>query len=734
MHRRILSAAVGIALAFAFLPSSGAVARSTAATRSDTREVSSQVRKGTLPIDRGSVSSADRSAAQSSGGANQPRVGQHKLFLALDDFNQELYVKDYTLRGQGDHIEVWVASDSDEVSTNTDFPEGDCRNGPRTQITDTQVNYLVGEFDRNMYPIESSIYSVPPDRNGSRAPLAKILGLPANYYRGDGDNIVTLVDNVRDDQFYDTNNAHNFTYIAGFFSTGFNDLLNRNVMTIDAYDWIHRTTANPPNNPVPGDNCASAPARPFLYEGVFAHEYQHLLESYEDPGESSWANEGMSDMAIDFTNYGDPSVPITDIHFDSHIQCFLGYLGVLTPANPNPREGGPENSLTLWGDQTDHESEILCDYGAAYSFMEWLQSHYGTPFISALHREDLHGLEGLQAVLDDRAAGTTTTQVIDRWAAAMLLDGVLDDGSSLRGGNPVDYQVTALDAIVNLGIADAYSTPGAPPNGSDYVQPRTAGGVPIPPGSITSIGFDGVNELPPLPLAWVVDPAEGNPPPSLFAGNDDNLDNSIVREVAVPAGTPSLTFDAQYLLEDGFDYGYVQVSTDGGESYETIPCSNQEEGPLGSAFNGDSGGFVAETCSLEAYAGDTIVVAFREVTDASVHEGGLWIDNVKVDSTVLSDGSTLSGWQSRTEYNPIDVEGYTVRVIAFNDEHTHASIGQITLNGDFDGTLSGRRLRQVVPANADVAAVIVTYHDTTEQVQQYAPYTLTVNGVTQPGG
>jgi hypothetical protein len=33
-----------------------------------------------------------------------------------------------------------------------------------------------------------------------------------------------------------------------------------------------------------------------------------------------------------------------------------------------------------------------------------------------------------------------------------------------------------------------------------------------------------------------------------------------------------------------------------------------------------------------------------------------------------------------------------------------------------------------------VVSAIVTYHDDTELVQQYACYDLTVNGVTQPGG
>ena len=95
-----------------------------------------------------------------------------------------------------------------------------------------------------------------------------------------------LVDNVRDDNFYDTNNQNTFSYIAGFFSSQFNDLVDRNVMTIDAWDWLHRTGATPPHEPT-ADPCTSAPARPFLYEGVFAHEYQHLLESYEDPARPS---------------------------------------------------------------------------------------------------------------------------------------------------------------------------------------------------------------------------------------------------------------------------------------------------------------------------------------------------------------------------------------------------------------------------------------------------------------
>ena len=37
-------------------------------------------------------------------------------------------------------------------------------------------------------------------------------------------------------------------------------------------------------------------------------------------------NEGVSDYAQTITGYVDPSIPITQIGFDSHIQCFLGLL------------------------------------------------------------------------------------------------------------------------------------------------------------------------------------------------------------------------------------------------------------------------------------------------------------------------------------------------------------------------------------------------------------------------
>jgi hypothetical protein len=592
------------------------------------------------------------------------------------------------------------------------------------------------------------VFSVPPDRDGKHAAATKALGLPGNYYKGDGDNIVVLVDNVRDDNFKDLNNTQGFSYIAGFFSSGVNGFFNRNVMSIDAFDWLHRTGENPPNEPVPGDNCTSAPARPFLYEGVFAHEYQHLLRSYVDPAETTWQNEGTSDTAIVLTGYSDPTAPIDDVHFDSHIQCFQGFLGVASPANPNPRDGGPENSLNVWGDQTaDHESEILCDYGAAYSYLLWLADTYGDDVLTTTHNDAANqGFDAVQAVLDVKAPGTTVDQTIDAWLATMALDRQIDAGATLSGGDTDAYQVDRLNAAINWGTTDAYDTPGAPPNGGDFVRLRDGSNTYLAAGDVTSIEFQGASDLPPLPISWVVD---DSPPPgasgsALYSTDADNHNDVIVQNVDVPSGSPQLTFEAAWDLETTFDFGYAQVTTDGGDSYSSLACtdavddtSGDNVGPgFGPGFNGfnASPAFAPQTCDLSAYAGQTVGLAFRYFSDSNTHGAGFWVDDVAIDGNVISDGSSLAGWQSATEYNPIDVEGYTVKLVAYDTGDTEAHVGSIPIDASFHGSISGSALTDAIGSTADVVAAIVTYHDDTELVTQYAPYTLSVNSVTQPGG
>jgi hypothetical protein len=469
-------------------------------------------------------------AAAATAESKTPPVGTVRPFVAIDFNTGGPFLTNATLRGVGKNIEVWVQN-------NRTFPAGDCRNANPDDlaITDDQVQSLISAFDSRMYPTESSLFSVPPDRDGANSQL------PFDY-SGDGDKIVTLVMNIRDENYVDTNNANGLGYIVGYFSSTVADYHDRNTMTIDAFDWIHRSGANPPDDKVTGadEACTSRPSFPYRMESTFAHEYQHLLEYYASPGELSWVNEGLSDYAMRKTGFARPEIPQGQIGSEGHIQCFLGNLGSTIAGVPY---GGAENSLTWWGDQGGNR-EILCDYGAAWSFMDYLEGQFGQAFMTALHNEDANGLAGLQAVLDQFLTGRNAQDVVHEWLAAIALDNALDTQKIKGATRESVYQIPTLATAVNWANDQSYSTPGAPPNGGDFVRLRDAAGTPLSAAQVQSLSFSGQRQFDPDPLGWkVVDGA-------LSADLTDNLLNrTLAREVTVPAANPTLTFKGKYELE-----------------------------------------------------------------------------------------------------------------------------------------------------------------------------------------
>ncbi len=693
-------------------------------------------RRKDLPASIPAPSVAAKAAAAAE---ESPPVGTVKIWPLINFNTGQLNIANFTLRSVGDKIEIWVAN-------NLNYPTaGDCRNdGVRNVITDAQTTYLRGQFDENMYPKMTEEFSSPPSRDGTDAELEDIAPalFPEGYFKGPGDKIVTLIANFQDENYLDINFP---SYVAGYHSSDINAFVNRNVMSIDSYDWAHRTGPNPPNEPSTV-LCQNRPAQPFKYEGVFAHEYQHLLEFWASPGEATWVNEGLADYAITVTGYGFPARTIEETAWDSHIQTFLGWRLLQTPANQIPQPlGGPENSLTIWDDQGGLET--LADYGAAWTFMELLHSRYGEAFMTDFHNEDANGLEGLQAVLDKYLTGKTTRELIHEWSAMVALDRSIDDGAKLRGAKEATYQADELHAAIYWENPQAYSTPGAPPNGSDYVRLRDAAGNPLAAKDIRSIEFVGpaAHTAPPMEWQSVVEAGDA----ILAAGAAPDIDRSIVRSISVPAtGDRSLVFDTRYNIETGWDFGVVQVSTDGGLRWTSLgnadTTDEHDGGALGSivaelpGFNGVSD-WRTTTFDLAAYSGQTVLLRFRMMTDefqlgnnADESGAGWWVDDVRVGGTLVSDG-TLAGWT--TPAPPI--ESYTVQIVGLDTKkNQHVSLEQLTLEDGRTARVDfiGRRADALFEKDAAIVAAIVSYDESTESITAYAPYQLKVNGVLQPGG
>ncbi|GLY17614.1 hypothetical protein Kisp01_46280 [Kineosporia sp. NBRC 101677] len=735
MVRKRLAATIGLAIA---LPLSTVVLPSAAMAADEPSVAESDISLGSRAprlVDGKAVKvpstyQADKTKLKkSAAAAPTPEVGTVRQWVASDD-REGYYRKDFTLRGVGEHIEVWVAND-------IAFPEGDCRNAVEgsTTVTEAQVAGLINQFDTNMYPKETAAFSTPPDRDGSKAVLGPDANGNGGVYTGGGEKTVTLVDNVRDDNYYDFPAVQ--TYTAGFFSSYLNELFDRNVMTIDAFDWTHRTTANPADAAT-DDPCTSRPARPWLYEGVFGHEWQHLLQYYTDPNEVTWVNEGLSDIAIALTGYADTKATVNQAGFDNHLICHQGYGTVQTKFNPNPRDcGGAQNSLNLWGEDADNPNAVLADYGHAFALMLFLQDRYGLDFITALHNDGkLQGLASVAAELKGEGV-KDVYDVLHDFQSATLLDAFLDKSkkSKISGVSKSKVTSKSLNTSVNLANPQSYAEPGAAPNGADFVPVQKKGKA-IRGKDLKTLKFSGAKTLPPLPLAWTVKSDEpdraGNP--VLFSGNESNTDAGLVTEVTVPTADPTLKFLAKYGAEATYDYGYVSVSTDGGKTYSApIPGNHTvPDGPLGPGLNGTTTGFEAQEYDLSAYAGKKILINIRYVSDGGVNEGGLLIDDLTVGGTVISDGSSLAPFDSPTEIVPIAVHNWNVRLVGL-DAKKHQAV-QVTFDGKSALDLGSKSKQLKKLRGYDQVVAIVAYDEPTEQVQQYAPYTLTVNGVVQPGG
>ena len=726
--RRLFRVSMATALAVAL---SAALSAGAAAAPSAPRSPSAPGRgvSDVTPVERHSTARlgtlrAKRTTSHAQVAGVTPAVGTSRQFLGLDDYNGTLYRKNYTLQAVGSHVEVWVADD-------TAFPTGDCRAAVAgsTTVTRAQAEAMAREFDATIYPSESAAFSVPPERDGSNAILGPDGNGNGGDYTGDGAKVVTLVDNIRDDNYYTFPAATSFN--PGFFNLQFNELFDRNVITLDAYDWVHRTTANPPDA-TSTDVCTSRPARPRFYEATFAHEYHQLLHSYTDPQEATWLDEGLSAYAESLTGYANAKKTVLEAGADTRILCYQGFGNVKGRGNPQPQDcGGPENSLTGWGDQGSG-AQLLADQGQVWSFILYLKDRFGAPFVRALHNDgDAQGLAGVQRALDLSAAGTKAQDVVHDFQVASLLDVVVDRSSAEVRGIPKARVVSAsLNSTVNVANPRAYAADGVPPNGADYVALRDAGNRYLSGSNLTSLAFVGDRTLAPRPLQWTTVSNDPDRPgdPVLFSGNSNDLDAYALTRVTVPTADPTLRFLASYGAELGYDFAYTVISTDGGLTYTALPGDKTVDGPLGPALNGTTDGYEPHTFDLSAYAGQSVLLGFRYVSDGGVNEGGWRVDDVTLGATRISDGSSTTGFLSDTQARPVPV-AWHVRLVGIDPLRPRALVQT------YDSR-SFTRSRSELAAFKDYPLVVaVVSHDPTpSRFEESANYRLTVNGARQPGG
>ena len=148
-----------------------------------------------------------------------------------------------------------------------------------------------------------------------------------------------------------------------------------------------------------------------------------------------------------------------------------------------------------------------------------------------------------------------------------------------------------------------------------------------------------------------------------FSGSADNLNNSMTFDADLTKGTQaSLNFKAWYEIEEGYDYGYVQVREKGTTDWTSVAgnittTDNPYDANQGNGITGHSNGWVDASFDLSAFAGKNVEVRVAYISDAGVSEAGLYVDELALNvdgKTVFTDGAegaskaTLNGFSVST--------------------------------------------------------------------------------------
>jgi Zn-dependent metalloprotease len=112
--------------------------------------------------------------------------------------------------------------------------------------------------------------------------------------------------------------------------------------------------------------------------------------------------------------------------------------------------------------------------------------------------------------------------------------------------------------------------------------------------------------------------------------------------VAIPAGASAkLTFRTRQGLEDGYDYAYVEASTDGGANYVALASYT---GPA-EAVEPTAGFAGTRTIDLTPLAGQTVKLRFRLTSDEYTVgvPAGWYVDDIAVTASTFADVATVAG-------------------------------------------------------------------------------------------
>lgn len=413
---------------------------------------------------------------------------------------------------------------------------------------------------------------------------------------------------------------------------------------------------------------------------TLGHEYQHMIGFYRNPYQDTWLNEGFSTFSEYYLGYDSP-------------QRYL-----------QPWMLKPNTQLNSFGTV----SSRFTHYSASYLFVLYVYQRYGVTGIQTLYHQPARGMEGVAEMLAVIDPETTADQFFADWMIANYLFNHETWGYG-EGFPPRPFiRVEALNAPIER-TQPQYS--------AQYFSLFPEGDVMI---ALTL--SESVRLIP-------IDASSGE---KMWYGNRGDISTMTLtrafdlREVA----SATLYFDLWHQIEPAWDYAYLLVSDDAGQTWDMVqsawmsvddPYGNN----YGSGWTGDSAGWRREKVVLDDYIGAEILVRFQYITDDAINDHGIAIDELMVpeldyhaDLEADAGGWVADGWVWMDNRLPQKV---WVQAIRYDAEQTVIDVerwlypddGEIILRDD------GRTAQVIVVVSpfAPMTTIPATYRLSVEPLQ-----------------
>ncbi|MEM7801151.1 MAG: hypothetical protein AAF633_18305, partial [Chloroflexota bacterium] len=347
-----------------------------------------------------------------------------------------------------------------------------------------------------------------------------------------------------------------------------------------------------------------------FYFGTVVHEIQHLIQWNNDKNEETWLDEGLSQLAEVYS--GLDSFEVID---------YLNYHDI---------------QLNTWSyDSTD----VYSHYSGSALFMIYFYEQLGAAAVTDLAQNRLDGMAAIADVVE-RRSNLTFEAFLSNWFVALHLN-----GTSVDARYNYDYAFTPIEVDYRVSSNQLAEQNSLHQFSSRYIA--------LDGGKIHHLSFAGdtLHELAPIPpyaehaagsLVWYAPPA-------------NKLNSKLVTEIDLTGiADLTLTYDIWFEFENNYDFLYVMVSADGGNSWETLNTrysTNSLYGPGITGRSADQGaqnqGWVTDSISLDRYRNQVVQLKFEVVTDSTNADGGVAIDNIQIGNEYFNDlESGGEGWAS----------------------------------------------------------------------------------------